>query len=148
MTKNSAVVAICKSHAEAEAAVKERQHSGFDMKKSTLNKMLLLFVGAVLWPFLMPALVQAQRVNAPSTKTSDLPQALLPAAHGRCDYSEDGGSFKALKAGRVFKEGAVVRTGAEAQKDLLFRRIGTTVRLQADTEMKLEKRSLVNGESL
>ena len=32
MTKNNAVVAIFKSHAEAEAAVKELQRSGFDMK--------------------------------------------------------------------------------------------------------------------
>jgi hypothetical protein len=33
MTKNNSVVAIYKSHAEAEAAVKELQQSGFDMKK-------------------------------------------------------------------------------------------------------------------
>ena len=36
MTKNNAVVAIYKSHAEAEAAVKELQHSGFDMKKLSI----------------------------------------------------------------------------------------------------------------
>jgi len=35
-TKNNAVVAIYKSHAEAEAAVKELQHSGFDMKKLSI----------------------------------------------------------------------------------------------------------------
>jgi uncharacterized membrane protein len=33
---NNAVVAIYKSHAEAEAAVKELQHSGFDMKKLSI----------------------------------------------------------------------------------------------------------------
>ena len=36
MTKNNAVVAIYKSHTEAEAAVKELQHSGFDMKKLSI----------------------------------------------------------------------------------------------------------------
>ena len=33
ITSNNAVVAIYKSHAEAEDAVKELQHSGFDMEK-------------------------------------------------------------------------------------------------------------------
>src|SRR5580700_11186980 len=36
MTKNNAVVAIYKSHSEAEAAVKELQTSGFDMKKLSI----------------------------------------------------------------------------------------------------------------
>lgn len=36
MTKNNAVVAIYKSHAEAETAVKELQRSGFDMKKLSI----------------------------------------------------------------------------------------------------------------
>ena len=36
MTKNSSVVAIYKSHIEAEAAVKELQKSGFDMKKLSI----------------------------------------------------------------------------------------------------------------
>jgi hypothetical protein len=36
ITKNNAVVAIYKSHAEAESAVKELQHSGFDMTKLSI----------------------------------------------------------------------------------------------------------------
>ena len=36
MSKSNAVVAIYKSHAEAEVAVKELQHSGFDMKKLSI----------------------------------------------------------------------------------------------------------------
>jgi hypothetical protein len=36
MNKNNAVVAIYKSHIEAEAAVKELQQSGFDMKKLSI----------------------------------------------------------------------------------------------------------------
>ena len=35
-TKNNAVVATYKSHIEAETAVKELQHSGFDMKKLSI----------------------------------------------------------------------------------------------------------------
>jgi hypothetical protein len=36
MSNNNSVVAIFKSHIEAEAAVKELQHSGFDMKKLSI----------------------------------------------------------------------------------------------------------------
>jgi len=36
MNKNNSVVAIYKSHAEADAAVKELQQSGFDMKKLSI----------------------------------------------------------------------------------------------------------------
>jgi len=36
MTSDHAVVAIYNSHAEAEASVKELQHSGFDMKKLSI----------------------------------------------------------------------------------------------------------------
>ena len=36
MTKNNSIVAIYKSHAEAEAAIKELQQSGFDMKKLSI----------------------------------------------------------------------------------------------------------------
>ena len=36
MNKNNSVVAIFKSHTEAEAAVKELQQSGFDMKKLSI----------------------------------------------------------------------------------------------------------------
>src|SRR5271170_6518397 len=36
MTQNNAAVAIYKSHTEAEAAVKELQQSGFDMKKLSI----------------------------------------------------------------------------------------------------------------
>jgi hypothetical protein len=36
MTKNNSIVAIFKSHIEAESAVKELQQSGFDMKKLSI----------------------------------------------------------------------------------------------------------------
>jgi hypothetical protein len=37
MTKHSSVVAIYKSHAEAEDAVKDLQQSGFDMKMLSIE---------------------------------------------------------------------------------------------------------------
>jgi hypothetical protein len=36
MSKNNSVVAIFKSHTEAETAVKELQQAGFDMKKLSI----------------------------------------------------------------------------------------------------------------
>jgi hypothetical protein len=41
MTKNSSLVAVYKSHIEAETAVKELQKSGFDMKKLSIVELLL-----------------------------------------------------------------------------------------------------------
>src|SRR5438105_1669028 len=101
-------------------------------------KSLLLSM-TLLWPFLTPAFIQADglKVNI-TTDDSDsaTPQALVLSVHGKCDYSEDGATFTALKAGHVFKEGAIVRTAEDARTDLFFRRIGTTVRLQSGTEVK------------
>ena len=96
------------------------------------------------WPFLN--LVMAQAPPTPPVQfevreTSDIPQALVIAVNGKCEYSEDGKTFSALKVEQVCKQGDVVRTGEGARADLFFRRIGTSVRLQAGTEMKLEKMS-------
>jgi hypothetical protein len=106
------------------------------MKSKTI---IPLCVVVAFGPFLTPALVQAQETKIQITETSDLPQALVLSVHEKCDYSEDGATFTALRAGHVFKQGAVVRTGEGARTDLFFRRIGTTVRLQPGTEVKLEK---------
>jgi len=172
MTKTSAVVAIHKSHAEAEAAVLE-DHQPFRTRpeaflvraefgcgtrpamqrktplKDTIMKsktLIPLFVVVALGPLTIATGVQAQPTIVTNTRTfvrivesSDEPQALVLSVNGKCGYSEDGTTFTELRAGHVFKQGAVVRTGAAARTDLFFRRIGTTVRLQADTEIKLEK---------
>ena len=37
MAKNNAVVGVYNTHTEAETAVKELQHSGFDMKKLSIK---------------------------------------------------------------------------------------------------------------
>ncbi|MGZ4961182.1 MAG: hypothetical protein ACXWDN_19800 [Limisphaerales bacterium] len=72
-------------------------------------------------------------------ETSTLPQAIVIGVSGKCEYSEDSTTFRAVKANNVFKEGVTFRTSANSRMDLFFRRIGTSVRLQASTEVKLEK---------
>lgn len=90
---------------------------------------------------------------------TDIPNAVLISFVGKCSYSEDGAVFTeigakhvftvgsgkagakpagATKAPFVFTQGMVVRTGADSRVDLFFRRIGTTVRLQPETEIRLE----------
>jgi hypothetical protein len=58
---------------------------------------------------------------------------------GKCDCSEDGITFTNLERGRIFNQGMIIRTGRDAQADLLFGHGGTTVRLQASTEVRLER---------
>jgi hypothetical protein len=82
---------------------------------------------------------QDKVVNIKVTHTSTNPQAVVLSVNGKCEYSEDAVNFTALKTGRVLQQGAVVRTMEGARTDLFFRRIGTTVRLQSGTEIKLEK---------
>ena len=102
-----------------------------------MKRIFLLVVGAAVWQFLTPGLAQEPSIKI--TEATAPPQALALSVNGKCDYSEDGKTFKALKAGQVITQGAVVRTGAKARTDLFFRRIGTTVRLQEGTEVRLEK---------
>ena len=96
-------------------------------------------IGAVAWALLVTAWVQAQGVSVKITETSETPQAVVLAVNGKCESSSDGVTFTPMQAGQIFEEGAVVRTGQEGRTDLFFRRIGTTVRLQSGTEVKLEK---------
>ena len=58
---------------------------------------------------------------------------------GKCEYSEDGLTFTNLGHGQILEQGAIVRTGEASRTDLFFRRTGTTVRLQAGTEIRIEK---------
>ena len=106
---------------------------------------LALLVAIISLPFITPTLVEGQ--SPPRNPPVDIqvfepeaePQAVVVAVLGQCDYSEDGNTFAELKTGQVLKEGAVVRTGEDARADIFFRRIGITVRLQPDSEIKLEK---------
>jgi len=65
--------------------------------------------------------------------------AVALSVRGKCDCCEDGSRFAKLERGHILTQGAIVRTGQDARTDLLFRRTGTAVRLQASTEIKLEK---------
>jgi hypothetical protein len=114
------------------------------MNRTLLISLLItLSLGAVSETIV----AQAQPVSVRVIETSDLPQAVVISVHGRCEYSEDGSAFTELKTNQILTQGAVLRTLDDARADLFFRRIGTTVRLQADTEVRLEKmaRSLKDG---
>ena len=70
------------------------------------------------------------------------------SARGKCEYSEDGVTFTNFERGHIFEQGAIIRTGENARTDLFFRRTGTTVRLQAGTEIKLDKMTLTMKDGL
>ena len=88
------------------------------------------------------------------------PNAVAVSFQGKCSYSVDGTNFVRIEAkdvfsmrlasGRandsskaktplVFTQGMVVRTDEDSRVDLFFRRVGTTVRLQPGSEIRLEK---------
>jgi hypothetical protein len=98
------------------------------------------FTGVVSLHLLVSVALQAQVLSTVKVAaTSDVPQAVTLSVNGQCAYSKDGVTFSELKPGQVFNEGTVIRAGEKSRADLFFRRIGTTVRLQANTEIKLEK---------
>lgn len=84
------------------------------------------------------------------------PSAVIVSLQGKCDCSLDGLTFTPLTSHDVFTlsgsgrsggttksplvlhQGTVVRAGKDSRIDIFFRRIGTTVRLQPDTEVKFE----------
>ncbi|MBA4149525.1 MAG: hypothetical protein H0X66_15540 [Verrucomicrobia bacterium] len=76
-----------------------------------------------------------------NSETSTEPQAVVVSVKGKCDYSEDGATFTKLEEKQVLKEGVVLRTGEGARADIFFRRIGTTMRLQEQTELTIENMS-------
>jgi hypothetical protein len=133
----------------------------------TMKRTYLSAVGTILLPWLAAMTVTAAEVKQVA-EDSDTPNAVVLSIHGKCEYSEDGVHFTelnsehvfiqgvAVRSGNVsagpksqfaFNQGAVVRTGEDSRVDIFFRRIGTTVRLQPNTEVKLEKmsRSTKNG---
>jgi hypothetical protein len=80
------------------------------------------------------------KVNPVISEDSTEPQAIVLTVTGKCEYSEDGNTFSELKDEQVLKQGTTLRTGSGSSRaDVFFRRTGTTVRLQPDTEIRLEK---------
>jgi hypothetical protein len=53
-----------------------------------------------------------------------------------------------LAKGQILEEGAIVRAGDGARADFFFRRMGTTVRLQAGSELRIEKMTLTIKDGL
>ena len=95
----------------------------------------------------LPVAVNAQEVNAVFGSDAP-PNAMTISSNGKCEYSEDGVTFAKLERSHNLEQGAVVRTGEDARTDLFFRRTGTTVRLQAGTEIKLEKMTITMKDGL
>jgi hypothetical protein len=113
------------------------------------TKLIPLLIGMAIGPLTVTTWGQVELTTIETTKTTvnligkpgdydNLPQAIVLSVDGKCDYSEDGTNFTELKADQVLQQGALVRTGKSGSADLFFRRIGTSVRLQSGTEMKLE----------
>jgi hypothetical protein len=122
----------------------------------TVKNMLRAAVPMVMLQACPPATIEAQELIPPPTglrvvsagnaARTNAPQLHAIRIHataltvlGKCDCSEDGGTFTSFARGQIFAPGAIIRTGEEARADLFFRRSGTTVRLQPGTEIKLEK---------
>ena len=95
-------------------------------------------VPIVMLQVCLPAASKAQDAQ-PSPAGDPRPNAVTLSATGKCDFSEDGVTFVKLEQGQLLEQGATIRTGEDARTDLFFRRMGTTVRLQAGTELKIEK---------
>jgi len=106
--------------------------------------------------FVLPAIIEAQdAIQPPSglrvipstgTALTNAPQfhvnrlhAVAVAVFGKCGCSEDGVKFTDFDRGQILEPGAIIRTGEGARADLLFKRSGTIVRLQAGAELKLER---------
>jgi hypothetical protein len=86
-----------------------------------------------------PKITKEDIVKVKVSETSSTPRALVISTHGKSEFSTNGSSFQKLKPGQVLEQGATIRTGSDARTDIFFRRIGTTVRLQPDSEVHLEK---------
>ncbi len=121
-----------------------------------MRRLSLTVAGFVLLAWIVPSAVWA----ADSKPDTDTPNAVVVSLQGKCEYSLDGVHFKALDSKQVynvttvrpgqlttrevnpsfaFNQGAIIRTGEDSHIDIFFRRIGTTVRLQPATEVKIEK---------
>jgi CheY-like chemotaxis protein len=107
----------------------------------TVRKVLCAAAFVVMAQLCLVGTSNAQNTVVP-------PNAATLSVRGKCEYSEDGVMFTSFDRGHVFEQGATIRTGDDAWTDLFFRRTGTTVRLQANTEIKLEKMSVTMKDGL
>jgi hypothetical protein len=113
-----------------------------DVSRATPKGVLRVAASIVavfqLW---LPAAAHAQVIKpVPNSDTESTAVTLSPI--GKCDYSTNGVVFDKLLQGQLLEQGAIIRTSQDAHADLFFRRTGTIVRLQPDTEIKIEKMSV------
>ena len=125
-----------------------------DALRDTVKNILRPNVPVRQWPLVLPNAIHGTEGKQAREALRHFPDKAAPSiavtlsVRGTCDYCQDGANFATLERGHVLKQGAIVRTGRDARTDLLLRRTGTTVRLQADTEIKLEKMALTIEEGL
>jgi hypothetical protein len=103
---------------------------------------------AISLAFLTLFLSMPAHAQTPPTATAETHSAMTLSVTGKCDYSTDGVTFTKLERSHILEQGAVIRTGADARVDLFFSRTGTVVRLQEDTQIKLETMSITTQDSL
>ncbi len=134
----------------------------------SLLTLSLAAAGLVAMPLAAGAAVQIEDIKRTSvsgvvvqiSEDTAIPNAILMSLQGKCSYSVDGTNFVRMESNDVFEmrpasgrandsskaktplvftQGMVVRTEEDSRVDLFFRRVGTTVRLQPGTEIRLEK---------
>jgi len=120
-----------------------------------LRNTLWTVVSIVMLQWCLTAASNAQELMQPpsglrlaSSDGAARTTAKTLSVRGECDYSADGVTFNKLERTPIFEQGTVIRTGVDAQTDLFFRRTGATVRLQAGTEIKLEKMTVTVKDGL
>ena len=87
----------------------------------------------------IPIATYGQKPIIDNDDHADIPQAVVIRSQGICEFTPGGDiAFAPLKKDQVLYQDAIVRTANHATVDLFFRRIGTTVRLQEKSEVKLE----------
>jgi DNA-binding response OmpR family regulator len=120
----------------------------------TVKNILRATLALVLLQLWLTPLLIAQDVKPAaespiqSQDQTDQPVAVTISVHGSCEYSDDGFTFAPLKRAHILEQGAIIRTGETGRADVFFRRTGTTVRLQAGTEIKIARMAVTIKDGL
>jgi hypothetical protein len=80
----------------------------------------------------------AQSANAQQLLTENPRKAFVLAVQGEATY-ELNGKTEPLRAGLSLAQGAVIKTSKDSKVDLFLRQVGSSVRLQPDSELRLVK---------
>jgi hypothetical protein len=113
---------------------------GFDIRKteqswSNLMKYVRSFfskvavLGLALAVLSLVASAQAQSKEG---------TAKVQALRGSAQYSEQGGPWQPLAAGKILKAGTVIKTSANSEADLSLKQNNSVVRVVADTTLSLD----------